>query len=51
MNNMEKLLIDLINKNDGVITTKHAKEAGISNIYLSNLVKKGIIPIVPIIGA
>lgn len=38
---MEKLLIDLINKNDGIITTKQAKEAGISNIYLSNLVKKG----------
>jgi predicted transcriptional regulator of viral defense system len=38
---MEKLLIDLINKNDGVVTTKQAREAGISNIYLSNLVKKG----------
>ena len=38
---MEKLLLDLIDKNDGIITTKQAKEAGISNIYLSNLVKKG----------
>lgn len=38
---MEKLLVELINKNDGIITTKQAKEAGISNVYLSNLVKKG----------
>jgi predicted transcriptional regulator of viral defense system len=38
---VEKLLLDLIDKNDGIITTKQAKEAGISNIYLSNLVKKG----------
>ena len=40
-NLVEKHLIDLINKNDGIITTKQAREAGISNIYLSNLVKKG----------
>lgn len=38
---MEKLLVNLINKNDGVITTKQARDAGISNVYLSNLVKKG----------
>ena len=38
---MERLLLDLIRKNDGIITIKQAKEAGISNIYLSNLVKKG----------
>lgn len=38
---MEKLLVELINKNDGIITTKQAREAGISNVYLSNLVKKG----------
>lgn len=38
---MEKLLLDLIIKNDGIITTKQARKAGISNIYLSNLIKKG----------
>lgn len=38
---MEKRLIELIDKNDGIITTKQAKEAGISNVYLTNLVKKG----------
>lgn len=38
---MEKLLLDSISKNDGIITIKQAKEAGISNIYLMNLVKKG----------
>jgi predicted transcriptional regulator of viral defense system len=38
---MEKHLIELIDKNDGIITTKQAKAAGISNVYLSNLVKKG----------
>jgi len=37
----ETLLIDLINKNNGMITTKQAREAGIYNVYLSKLVKKG----------
>jgi predicted transcriptional regulator of viral defense system len=37
----EELLTNLIKMKDGMVTTKQAREVGISNIYLSNLVKKG----------
>ncbi len=38
---MEKQLIKLIDENDGIITTKQAKEAGIHSIYLTKLVRQG----------
>jgi len=38
---MEKQLIKLIDENDGIITTKQAKEAGIPSIYLTKLVRQG----------
>lgn len=39
--NIEKKLIELIEKNGGMITTKRAKEVGITNMYFTNLIKKG----------
>lgn len=38
---MEQELVKLIDINDGMITTKQTREAGIPSVYLSILVKKG----------
>ena len=40
---METKLIEIMNKNEGVLTTKDATAAGIPRIYITKLVRKGII--------
>jgi len=40
---MENRLLELIQKQKGMITTQQAKKAGFSSIYLTNLVRKGLI--------
>lgn len=40
---MEAKLINIMNQNNGVLTTKDATTAGIPRIYLTKLVRKGII--------
>ncbi len=40
---METKLIEIMNKNDGVLTTKDATAAGIPRVYITKLLRKGII--------
>lgn len=40
---METKLIEIMNQNEGVLTTKEATAAGIPRVYITKLVRKGII--------